>query len=248
VTAWWAGPLAGLDFETTAKEPELARAVSATVLVDQPGQLVEPFSWLVAVTDPIPTEATAIHGITTEHAQAHGEPVGKVIAGISGLLASLWHDRIPLVIYNAPYDLTLLNCERIRCRMEPLAVSETLTPVIDPLVLDKAMDRYRKGSRQLGDTCAHYGVVLEDAHTSDADAVAAVKLARKIGERYTRSLGVSMVELYHRQRAWYQRAAASYEQYLIRRAEQAGRPLSEINQIYIDRRWPVKPIPMPVAP
>lgn len=248
MTRWWDAPLAGLDFETSAADPSLARAVTATVLVDHPGQVVEPINWLVAVTEPIPAEATAVHGITTEHAQTNGEPLGKVISEISALLAALWHDQIPVVVYNAPYDFTVLNCERIRCNMEPLCLAENLTPIIDPLCIDKRMDRYRRGSRKLGAVCEHYGVKLDNAHSSDADALAAVKLARRLGERYARDLAMSLRTLFHDQRTWYQIQAANLELYFRQKAECDGISRSEINAIHCERHWPVKPIPMPVAP
>ena len=45
--------------------------------------------------------------------------------------------------------------------------------MIDPLVLDRSLDRFRKGKRKLGDLCVHYGVTDGgNLHTADVDVLA----------------------------------------------------------------------------
>src|SRR5437588_459876 len=56
--------------------------------------------------------------------------------------------------------------------------------VLDPRVLDKHADRYRRGHRTLTDLCAHYGVALTAAHDAAADAVASLAVTRAIGLKY----------------------------------------------------------------
>ena len=50
-------------------------------------------------------------------------------------------------------------------------------PVFDPLLIDRAKDRYRKGPRNLTSMCEHYGVRLDNAHEATADAFAAARVA-----------------------------------------------------------------------
>ena len=53
-------------------------------------------------------------------------------------------------------------------------------PVFDPLLIDRAMDRYRKGGkRNLGALSEHYDVQLENAHEATSDAMAAARIAWK---------------------------------------------------------------------
>ena len=73
---------------------------------------------------------------------------------------------IPVVAYNAPYDFSLLKYEALRHGIEPIIAP---APVIDPLVLDKAHDRYRKGKRTLEVVAAHYAVSLVGAHDAAAE-------------------------------------------------------------------------------
>jgi DNA polymerase-3 subunit epsilon len=54
--------------------------------------------------------------------------------------------------------------------LPPLQERQFELLVVDPLVIDKWLDRYRKGSRKLEAICAHYGAVLDEAHDADFDA------------------------------------------------------------------------------
>jgi DNA polymerase-3 subunit epsilon len=89
----------------------------------------------------------------------------------------------PLVVFNARYDLTVLDRECRRYGLPPLQERQFELLVIDPLVIDKWLDRYRKGSRKLEAICAHYGAVLGEAHDADFDALAAARLAWCIGAK-----------------------------------------------------------------
>jgi DNA polymerase-3 subunit epsilon len=130
---------------------------------------------------PIPDEAAAIHGVTTEIAQAGGADPEE---GLALILAKLEArpPGTPVVVFNARYDLTVLDREARRYGLTPLQDRGPLL-VVDPLVIDKWLDRYRKGSRKLEAICAHYGAKLDDAHDAAFDAVAAARLAWALAER-----------------------------------------------------------------
>lgn len=91
---------------------------------------------------------------------------------------------------NAPFDLTLLDRELKRHRASSPAGCPGNTPpcVLDPRVLDKHLDRYRKGRRTLTDLCELYGVVLNGAHDAAADAAASLELVRAVGRRFATRL------------------------------------------------------------
>ena len=122
-----------------------------------------------------------MHGITDERAQRFGRPPGEVVAEILAAIRSVFGRGFPLVVYNAPYDLTLLAAEAARHRLWPL---ETTAPIVDPFVLDKEVDRFRKGKRTLTAATEAYGVALTDAHDAGADAIAAGRFAQAIARRH----------------------------------------------------------------
>ena len=117
---------------------------------------------------------------------------------------------MPLVVYNAPYDLSLLAAECLRHGLAPLEIPG---PVIDPLVIDQAVDRYRRGKRTLEVTAELYGVTLDGAHDAGADAIAAGRLAQALAARYPNELDIPLVDLHGRQENWYAARAVDYQAY-----------------------------------
>ncbi|MFE0465105.1 3'-5' exonuclease [Kitasatospora sp. NPDC058965] len=232
---WYRGPFASFDTETTGVDVEQDRIVSAAlVLQSAPGAEPTRLSWLADPGVPIPEGARAVHGITDERVRAEGRPPALVTAEIAAALAAQARAGVPLVVMNAPYDLTLLDRELRRHRDSSLdaflAGAELL--VVDPRVLDKHVDRYRKGRRTLTDLCAHYGVVLDGAHDAGADAWAALQLVRVLGERYQGTLGAfSPAELHLRQRTWHAAQARGLQEWFDR----SGTPER------VDRSWPLRP-------
>jgi len=183
--SWGDGPFCAFDLETTSVDPETTRIVTASV-VTIVGATPRVRSWLTDVDgEEIPAEATAVHGITTERARAHGTPAARAVKEIRDALASAMYDGIPLVIFNAPFDLTGLDRECRRHDIEPLGAARVPLRVIDPLVLDRAVDKYRKGSRKLVDIARHYGITLteDEAHTSDGDCLATARVAWCLAKR-----------------------------------------------------------------
>lgn len=159
------------DLETTSANPLEARIVtSALVRID--GREVTATEHLADPGVEIPEQAAAIHGISTEKARAEGRPHDEVVKETVDTIKQAWEDGFTLIVFNAPYDLTVLRA---------LTGDFTVTgPVFDPLLIDRAMDRYRKGGkRNLGALSEHYGVQLENAHEATSDAMAAARIAWK---------------------------------------------------------------------
>jgi DNA polymerase-3 subunit epsilon len=210
----WSDTLAVFDLETTGIDVETSRIVTATVAVlDAEGAVQERVDWLVNPGIEIPAPATAVHGITTDQAIQDGRAPVECVAEIVATLRGHLDRGIPLVAYNAPYDLTLLNRESMRHGIPPLL---SPAPVIDPFVMDKALDRYRKGKRTLEVTSQFYGVILDGAHDSGADAVAAGRVAQAIARKHGHSLPVTLAELHALQVGWCKEQAESFQEYMRR--------------------------------
>lgn len=207
----WFDTLGVFDLETTGIDVETSRIVSANVSVIGPdGQCIERTDWIADPGVEIPVQASAVHGITTERARAEGRKASEVVGEIVAALRSLFVRGLAVTIYNAPYDLTLLNREALRHGVTPL---ESPAPIIDPLVMDKAVDRYRKGKRTLEVAAQLYGVELLDAHDAGADAIAAGRVAQAIARQYPQLVGSDAAELHHLQVGWCRDQAASFQEY-----------------------------------
>lgn len=222
---WLTGDALAYDSETTGVDPLADRIVTAcAVLVGKAGASFRG-RWLVNPSVPIPPAATAIHGITDEKAQADGADPLHALPAIATTLRAAWAEGLPVIIMNAHFDLTLLQEELERYGQEPLKVG----PVLDPLVIDRALDPYRKGKRNLAALAAHYGVKQDGAHSSDGDALTAARIVWKM-TREPRLELLSLADLQEWQARQHAEWAGQFELWL----RQQGKP--EV----VNRDWPVR--------
>lgn len=230
--SWHLGRLAGFDTESTGVDVEQDRIVTACIVEVGGSAPALPANWLLNPGVDIPEQATAVHGITTATAKKDGQDPTEGIAQIVAALTQVVLAGTPLVIMNAPYDLTLLDREARRYGIKTLSdtVGSDLC-VIDPRILDKRVDPYRRGKRTLTDLCRHYQVALEGAHSADADALAACRVAWRIASQY-REIGNALLdELQDLQQDWAAAQAASFQEYLRKKDPTA----------VIDGSWPLIP-------
>ncbi len=218
---WFEHTLLALDLETTGLDPLEDRIVQAAVaLVAADGSVCDT-SWdgIVDPGVPIPVRASDIHGITTDRARREGIPPVEALRHIARLVDDAEAGGIPLVIYNAPFDWPFVLAEAQRHGVR-LAKPE----IIDPLVIDRAVDRYRRGSRRLEAVAAHYDHDLGQTHDARADAIAAAAIARAVGTQYPDVGGVTPRALQPLQATWHAAHADSLSRHL-------GTP--------IDHGWPL---------
>ncbi|MFE2597013.1 exonuclease domain-containing protein [Streptomyces sp. NPDC001840] len=225
---WYGETLVGFDLETTGTEPLEARIVTAAVVEVRGGEVIRQRTWLADPGIRIPAQASAVHGISSERAAAEGRPPAEVAGEIAAELGEYWARGVPVVAYNAPFDLTLLSAELRRYGLESIG---TAGPVIDPYTIDRAVDRYRRGKRNLEAVCAEYGVVLDAAHEAYADALAAVRVALAIAARHASVAGLTPAELHERQIQWYAEWAEDFQRFLRKKGNE---------DTVVDAAWPLR--------
>lgn len=232
---WRHRPMVGFDLETTGVDVETARIVTACVgVAGKAGWSAR--NWLLTQDEPIPAEATAIHGITTEYANECGTAPTASLPEIVADLYRGWEMGLPIVGHNISYDLTVLDRNLRRHDLPPL---EVRGPVIDTMVADKMADKYRKagacrcgrcgGRRTLVDVAAHHGIRLDesDAHGAEADALASCRIAWVLGASW-----VSLDAVHDSLRLAY----AEQQAFFIKRAGETANPYNTA--------WPLKPLPV----
>ncbi len=225
----WITRVGVFDLETTGVDVEHDRIVTAHVgVLDAKGRQIAARSWLADPGVPIPDGAAAIHGISTARARAEGRDAREVVAEIVASLRALLDQGVPVVAYNASYDFSLLYHESLRHGVEPISDP---SPVIDPLVIDKAVDRFRKGKRTLEVVAEHYSVPLDGAHEASADAIAAGRVAQALARRF--DLAESASALHTQQIGWARTQAESLTEYFVR----IGRLEPDES---LDGSWPVR--------
>jgi len=230
---WAVGPLVAFDNETTGVDVETDRIVAAYLGDGSTSDL----SWLVDPGIAISAEATAVHGITTDEARAHGRPAVEAIGEIVDSLARALAAAIAVVTYNAAFDFTMLDRECRRYGLQTLEdrLGRPVSPVVDPWVLDKHVDRYRSGKRKLPDVCKVYVVPLLEAHDARADALSALGVARALAALYPEVAALTVEALHELQVGAARDQAVDFAAYLGRQ----GVPGREVGG-----DWPVKPLPI----
>lgn len=275
--AWHLGRLAALDFEASDKHPHTARIVSCALIHVGGGQATERRTWIVNPGIPQEPGAIAVHGLTDEYLAAHGMEAARAVDEIGRAVAEAIGAGIPLVGHNlGGYDLNLLDAELGRhhgAALEELA--GPLTRVIDTMVLDRHAAPYRRrvsdeqGPYQMRTSAETYGLKWdeEQAHGAEYDAHKSAQVAWKMGVIANRSaelrpewvralrnsrgpyerfddLACDVEELHRRQVVWAAQDAASLQEWF--RSAKAGEKRDP--QAVIDGRWPLRPLPVAVAP
>jgi DNA polymerase III subunit epsilon len=240
--SWTEGPLLGFDTETTGVDVATDRIVTAALVRrDAGGTRVH--TWLIAPGIEIPAVATAIHGVPTAHAERHGSPPARALEEIASEITAAVRAGVPVVAYNASFDLGLLDAELRRHGLPTLPdrLGGEVRPVVDPLLLDRWEDPEREGRRALVDLCGVYGVAdTGRLHTADVDVVATLDVLAAIVRRFGHLGALDPAALHRYQveayRAW-------VEAHDARRAAE-GRPATGVDPV-----WPQPPQhSRPVAP
>lgn len=250
---WWTGAALGFDTETDGPIPTEARIITAAMVLVTPGNPPNEMELMVQPEREIPEGAVKVHGITTERAMAEGQLREVAIPMIAATIGELANADIPVVCHNAPYDLTLLDREMRRLGVGRLEIERnvfatlgmvnlfigadlvTTFPVLDTMVLDKACDRYRRGSRKLIYTAKHYGVPMAEgsAHGAQADTIAALRIAIAIANS-GHFADKSLINLNAAQAQWKAEQQRGLRQHFMETGK--GDPAT------VSEWWPLEPV------
>lgn len=237
--------LLAVDCETTGVSPTTDRIVTLTLMLMVDGAVAAHQTWLFNPECDIPEGATAVHGISTEYAREKGLTGATATAAIGEI-----HDIIRaecgtapfntmLCAYNAAFDLTLLEAERVfrASNTDPIQYFNHETgrgiTVFDPYVAWKGLDKYRAGRRTLTHAAQAYGIDVDESKTHDAsyDCWLAGNVAeRQRAEPLLRNMSEENIHLWLRRQHHDQ--AESFQKYLREKKGEADAT--------IDPRWPIQ--------
>lgn len=228
MTPWYLRPVLTLDLETTSADPHSAEIVQYALAKVTPSGRVLEAQAAVVQTQEWSHEAQAVHRITRAESQA-GITLGDALDRIQLSLHEALSAGIPLVVFNARYDLTVLEAQANQ--HHGLGAGLEGLHVLDPLVLDKHAHKYRRGKRTLGMMHAHYfGKAPTNQHDAMSDALAAARLVYAIAREHE-TIRRPAWELHALQIAWAREQAESLQAY-FRRSDPAAR---------VEGAWPVIP-------
>lgn len=235
-TTWSEVPWLGFDTETTGVDPSKDRLVTAALVLRldgaRPGREDQVRTWLADPGVEIPAQASAVHGITNDMAKSQGRPIEEVLDEVAATLVEHWRRGFPVVAFNASYDITLLDAELARHDMGTFSqrLGGTAMLLIDPLVLDRALDRYRKGKKTLTDMAPVYGVdASPDAHTAEVDVQMTLDVLAGMATRFDSVKAMSAGQLHAYQVQAHREWAIDFENFLRSKGRDAS----------IDPAWPM---------
>ena len=130
-----------------------------------------------------------------------------------------------------PEQATRVNQELRRHRLGSFEERLEGAPmlIVDPLVLDRKLDRFRKGKKTLTEMAPVYGVVASpDAHTAEVDVAMTLDVLAGMVDKYPQLASMSALELMDYQLQAHQDWAEDFEKYLRKQGKDAN----------IDREWP----------
>lgn len=216
---WTTRPLLGFDTETTGTDVRRDRIVTVALVHSVgPGRENETVAtWLIDPEMEIPEGAQRVHGISTEHARVHGMKAIDALEEVAGMLVDALEKDIPIVAFNGSFDLQILQNELHRLGLPTLVdrVGHDIAPMLDPLVIDRGVDRYRKGKRTLTDVLAHYGIEQDGRmHTADVDVSATLDVLRALIEKFPAVADSELADLHQQQITWHREWAENFNEFL----------------------------------
>lgn len=220
--SWNKEKFVGFDTETTGVNPKNDRIVTAAIITQTAdGTDTKVKEWLINPGIPIPAEATAVHGITTEYAQENGCDAHEALDEIANCLTNAAKHGYAILAFNANFDFSLLQMELQRHNLPSLEqrLGGDIPIIIDPLVIDRAVDRFRRGKRQLANLVAAYQLPTRDFHNANADVLATLDLWRAISQKEPRLLELTAPQLLEWQRQAHLNWATNFEEYLRKKVD-----------------------------
>ncbi|MDF7664731.1 exonuclease domain-containing protein [Bifidobacterium sp. ESL0745] len=205
--------LLGFDTETTGTGSTDA-IVSASLVLRDPtkgyeGDVVA--KWVINPHRHICEGASRVNGFTDKFLEANGAEPTDAIAAIGSIVTAAQAKRIPLLAYNAPFDVRMLSGDLKRWNLE--ALPEELL-VVDPLVIDREIS-HRHGKRTLTYTTEYYGINPHgDFHDATADTTAAVDLIKPMSTLYPQVGNLKLGDLMDWQRQAHEKWRVSFNEWM----------------------------------
>ena len=171
------------DVESSGVDVKNDRILTCFAQVQDGDEILETREWIIDPGIEIPEEASAIHGMTTEWIREHGrKDARQAIEEIYSFLFNWSLAGHVITGFNHSFDLAMLHHEVIRNHPGAKRISLDHAQFVDPLVLDRAIDKYRKGKRTLEAVAQHYGVPFnpDEAHAADYDVKVTAQLVPKV--------------------------------------------------------------------
>ena len=197
---WIDRPLLGFDTETTGTSVRDDRIVTVALVhsVGQGRENETVATWLIDPGMPIPEQASAIHGISTEHAAAHGMAPAAALEEVAAMIAEALGADVPLVAFNGAFDVQIIENELRRHELPTIAdrLGHDVAPLVDPLVIDRGVQQDGR------------------LHTADVDVSSTLDVLRAMVAKHPALAETSLEELFRQEMQWHREWAENFIGYM----------------------------------
>lgn len=235
-------PIVSFDFETTDIDKHTSGIVQYGIAAQlTPDGPIKRTGGIVNCPERINPGAEKIHGISEEDKQLYGIDIEKMLDILTKSFSWAHTKGGIIVAMNMQFDWTVLTMTALRHHWKPHPHAFVQkADLYDPLVVDRKLERYRKGPKNLETLLDLYGlrdelVNADVAHEAARDAEAALLISREqlgIYEDLARIPRGNVTETMH---VWHAEWADRYEEHLDKTGQQHK---------HIERDWPFIPVPV----
>lgn len=169
--------LLGFDTETTGLNCGTDSIVSASLVLRERRKGEDKvFNFLINPNMPIDPKASAVNGFTQEFVAKNGGDQKEETEEIAKAILLAQQKGIPLVAYNAKFDVSMLKGDLKKVGRNDMAEKLEGISVLDPLIMDRELS-HRSGKRRLEDAMAWWKIAPRgNYHNAQIDTQAVLDL------------------------------------------------------------------------
>lgn len=213
------------DAETSGVDIANDRIITFYAMVTNiKGEVLREQSWTIDPGVEVPQGASDVHGMTTEWVRENGrKDAATAIEEIERFHYRAVVEGYPIVGYNHSFDLGMLDNEMKSHWGVGLELPGA--EFFDPLIYDRAADKYRRGKRKLMDVARHYGIEIDEGKLHDAKYD--VEITSKLAWRLLQKSPYTLAELQPLQLQWKRDWAEHLTEYFASqgKTEEDGSPI-----------------------
>lgn len=234
-----------VDFETTGVDVKNDRIITCFAQVQDGDKILQTGEWVIDPGIEIPEGASDVHGMTTEWVRENGrKDVAQAIEEINLFLFNWSLSGHVVTGFNHSFDLAMLHHEVRRHHPATTSLDLNHALFVDPLVIDRAIDKYRRGRRTLEAVCQHYGVPFnpDEAHAADYDVKVTAQLVPKVlnaaWKKFPGLHGGSPEKFIYNLQAFQAEAKSEWAQHLTEYFQKDGKTEEDGSPIIVSGAFP----------
>ncbi|MEG3639035.1 exonuclease domain-containing protein [Magnetococcus sp. PR-3] len=162
-----------LDLETTGLDPKKSEILSVGYAPVRNGRLIlkDRAHYLIRPENAISHDSAVVHGITDDHAEAHGESLAEVMPRVLNALKG--H---VLIAHHCPIEINFIRnaCQQLYGEVPLIPAVDTL--IIEKQILDRRSPTFEPGALRLFTARTRYNLPRYAAHDALMDAIACGEL------------------------------------------------------------------------